>query len=50
MKKLVTMADLIGTMVFVCLFTPAFFIMTLTLIPLALTLRFIRWCRERGWA
>lgn len=50
MKKLLTIADLLGTAVFLCLFTPALIVMTLALIPLALTLRLIRWCRERGWA
>lgn len=49
MKKLITMADLLGTALFLCLFTPAFFLMTIAILPLAVTLRFIRWCRERGW-
>jgi len=50
MKKLLTVADLIGTAVFLCLFTPAFLVMTIAMIPLGLTLRLVRWCRERGWA
>jgi hypothetical protein len=50
MKKLITIADMMGTAVFLCFFTPAFVIMSLAFIPLAMTLRLIRWCRERGWA
>lgn len=49
MKKLLTIADLVGTAMFLCLFTPAFLIMTVAILPLAVTLRLIRWCRDRGW-
>ena len=45
MRKLITLADLFGTAVFLDLFTPAFILATIAFVPLALTLRLVRWYR-----
>jgi len=46
MRKLITLADLFGTAIFLVLFTPAFLVATIAFIPLALTLRVVRWYRR----
>jgi hypothetical protein len=50
MRKLITLTDMLGTALFLLLFTPAFIVLTVSFIPLALTLRLIRWYRSEHGA
>lgn len=47
-RKVATVVDILGTVSFVLIFTPAFFLLTISMLPLAGTLRFLRWWNERG--
>lgn len=47
-RKVATVVDILGTLAFLLIFTPAFFLLTISMLPLAATLRFLRWWRERG--
>lgn len=45
--RLSTIVDILGTLAFLLIFTPAFFLLTISILPLAATLRFLRWWNER---
>lgn len=42
-RKLATIVDVLGTLMFLLIFTPAFLLLAVSMVPLALTLRFLRW-------
>lgn len=42
-----TLADIIGTIVFILIFTPAFMLLTVSIAPLAMTLRVLRWLNNK---
>jgi TRAP-type mannitol/chloroaromatic compound transport system permease small subunit len=45
--RISTIADILGTIVFILIFTPAFVLLSISIVPLAVTLRFLRWWNSR---